>query len=416
MRILILTQYFWPEDFRINDLCTELVKRGNTVTVLTGKPNYPDGIVYPNFANNPDQFTQFSGADIVRVPMIARGQGSSLQLLLNYFSFALLASFIGWRNLQKSTFDVIFVYEPSPITVGLPAIFLRKMKKIPVVFWTLDLWPETLEAIGVVKSKPILGLIGKLVSFIYNRCDLVLGQSKAFLGAIDRYCDDSDKIRYFPSWSEDIFTGKSVSVKVESMERHTGVFKVLFAGNVGEAQDFPAIIDTAERLKQSQANVKLFIVGDGRALPWVKQQIEDKALQNYIVLLGRHPLESMPGFYESADALLVSLKQSRIFSMTIPGKLQSYLMAKKPILGMLDGEGARAINESRGGYVCHSGDSQALAKNMEKMSDLDEIERQNLGCNAREYAHKEFDRESLISQLEHWFIEVSSKYQNGGGL
>jgi colanic acid biosynthesis glycosyl transferase WcaI len=413
VKILILTQYFWPEGFRINDLCTELVKRGHTVTVLTGKPNYPDGVVYPEFANNTGQFGQFSGADIVRVPMIARGQGSSLQLLLNYFSFAISASLIGCCKLRNFTFDVIFVYEPSPITVGLPAIFLRKAKKIPVVFWALDLWPETLEAVGVVKSKLILGLIGKLVSIIYNRCDLVLGQSRAFCDAIAIYCDDAEKIRYFPSWAENIFADSSTLHKVASMNRHAGVFKVLFAGNIGEAQDFPAIVDAAERLKKQQSNVKLFIVGDGRVLPWLKQQVEDKALHDTIVLLGRHPLESMPSFYESADALLVSLKQSHIFSMTIPGKLQSYLMAKKPILGMLDGEGARVIKESRAGYVCDSGDSQTLAMNIMKMSDLNEAERQDLGHNARQYVHQEFDRDTLISQLEQWFLQVSSNGLKG---
>jgi len=177
VRILIVSQYFWPEDFRINDLCAELVKRNHQVTVLTGKPNYPDGFVYLEFHKNPSDFYKYEGANIIRVPMILRGRGSSFQLLMNYISFAFSASLWGWMKLRKLEFDVIFVFEPSPVTVGLPAIFLKKAKNIPVVFWALDLWPETLEAIGVIKSKVLLNLIGKMVSFIYNRFFCRLGQT-----------------------------------------------------------------------------------------------------------------------------------------------------------------------------------------------------------------------------------------------
>ncbi len=405
MRVLVVSQYFWPENFRINDLCSELFKRGHEVTVLTGKPNYPDGTVYPEFVETPFNYSEYEGVEVVRVPMVPRGQGSSLKLVLNYFSFALSASLWGWLKLRKTDFDVIFVFEPSPITVGLPAVWLRKTRKIPVIFWVLDLWPETLEAVGVIKSKFLLRLVGKLVSFIYRRCDLVLGQSKAFLDGIALYCDRTEKIEYFPNWAEDIFSTNTVQ-RVEDIAKYDGAFKVLFAGNIGEAQDFPSILAAAAALKNSNANIKFFIVGDGRKMPWVNRQIQEKGLWNYVFLMGRYPLGMMPSFYASADALLVSLKKSSVFSMTIPGKVQTYMMAEKPILAMLDGEGALAINEANAGYTCCAEDHEVLAKNILTMSELSKDELQKLGVNAKSYAQREFDRGRLISQLEQWFSEV----------
>jgi len=387
------------------------VKRNHQVTVLTGKPNYPDGILHPEFHKNPTKFDQYEGAEIIRVPTVVRGQGNSFQLLMNYFSFVFTASLWGWVKLRKLDFDVIFVFEPSPITVGLPAVFLKKMNKIPIVFWALDLWPETLEAVGAIKSKTLINLIGKMVSFIYNRCDLVLGQSKSFLDGIATYCTDPDKIKYFPSWPEDIFLGPATRIE-EDIAKYNGVFKVLFAGNVGAAQDFPSLIHAAEVLKNNNANVKLFVVGDGRMLSRVKQQIEEKGLKNYVYLLGRFPLEEMPGFYAAADALLVSLKRNRIFSMTIPGKLQSYMMAGKPILAMLDGEGARIVSEAKAGYTCSSENYKDLAENIIAMSRLDRPALQELGSNAKTFAQREFERNKLITQLEHWFSEIAYSNQN----
>lgn len=407
MRILVVSQYFWPENFRINDLCAELVKRGHEVTVLTGKPNYPDGSTFQDYTNAPEKFNDYKGCYIVRVPMSTRGKNCSIKLMLNYFTFALSATFIGAWKLRKKQFDVIFVFEPSPVTVGLPAIFLKKLKKAPVVFWVLDLWPETLEAVGVIKSPRILNLVGKLVSFIYNRCDLVLGQSKAFDSGISRYCKDETKIKYFPSWSENMFLSQPDSVVID-MDDFDG-FKVLFAGNIGNAQDFPAILKALEVLKKQEASIKLFIVGGGRALAWLKEEIQARKLSKYIVLLGQHSLDSMPSFYCSADALLMTLKESSVFTVTIPGKLQSYMAAGKPILTMLSGEGSRLVEEARCGYVANSGDFISFANNMMQMSALDEKELKLLGDKAKQYSELEFDRNKLITQLESWFTELSNQ-------
>lgn len=408
MNILIVSQYFWPENFRINDLSQELVSRGHKVTVLTGTPNYPAGQVFPSFKRNPEAFEEFAGARVLRVPMLARGRGG-LRLFLNYLSFVVGACMFGPWKLRKVRPDVIFVFEPSPVTVGLPAILFGRIKRAPVVFWALDLWPETLAAIGVVHSPRVLAWVGHLVRFIYERCTLVLGQSKGFLGSIANYCSDPHKIRYFPSWAEDVFSATGDAPAPE-IELRPGGFNVLFAGNVGEAQDLPAVLDAAEALRDEPA-VRWFIVGDGRKSDWLKTEVESRGLQNQVHLLGRHPVERMPSFYARADALLVSLKKDPVFSMTIPGKVQSYLMSGVPLLGMLDGEGAKVIQDANAGLVCTAGDGLGLAAAVRELAVMSAEQRQQLGANGRAYAQREFGRAGLMDMLEGLLNEATEMHR-----
>ena len=403
MRILIVSQYFWPENFRVNDLTRELVKRGHSITVLTGIPNYPAGKVFDTFKADRKAFYHYAGAKVCRVPMFARGTGS-LRLLLNYLSFVLGACFFGPWKLRGQDFDIIFVFEPSPVTVGIPAVLVGRLKQAPVVFWALDLWPETLAAVGVVRSPRVLAAIGRLVGFIYNRCALVLGQSRGFLENIAKYCDDSSKIRYFPSWAEDVFGQGEIKAAPE-VPLQEGVFNVLFAGNVGESQGFPAVLDAAERLKYNP-NIRWLVVGDGRMTDWLCAEVKRRGLEQCFLLLGRFPVERMPSFYAHADALLVSLKRDPVFSLTIPGKVQSYLMAGLPLLGMLDGEGANVIQSAEAGLVCAASDATGLAQSVLQLAAMTRGQRLRLGINGRDYANKEFNREVLMNRLEGWFVEL----------
>ena len=403
MRILVVSQYFWPENFRINDLVKEWIQRGHEVTVMTGIPNYPVGKVFDTYLEQPIAFTKYEGAEVVRVPMLPRGTGG-LRLILNYMSFVLGASIFGPWQLRGKPADVIFVFEPSPVTVGLPAVWLGRIKKAPVVFWALDLWPETLAAIGVLRSPRMLGWVGQMVRFIYNRCTLVLGQSRGFLGSIAKYCDDNAKIRYFPSWAEDIFTSTSIQPAHELPEWADG-FTVVFAGNFGEAQDMPAVLDAAECLKDN-GSIRWILVGDGRKSDWLRSEVSRRGLGKQVLLPGRFPVERMPSFYAHADALLVSLKRDPVFSMTIPGKVQSYLMAGIPLLGMLDGEGASVIRDAQAGLTCKAGDGAGLAKAVLALASMPLGERKQLGWNARKYALQEFGRSQLMDRLEDLLTEA----------
>ena len=407
MRILIVTQYFWPENFRINDLVLELKNRGHELTILTGKPNYPSGKIYMDFKKNPENFQEYCGVEVIRAPILARSSGF-FRLGLNYLSFLIGATFFGTWSLQKKSFDLIFVYGPSPITVALPAIFLARIKKIPVVFWVLDLWPESLSAVGAVHSKNILKLTGYLVRVIYKNCTLVLGQSQSFVSRIALYCKDKSKIRYYPSWAEDIFNSKPS--KAPEVPIKTNSFNIVFAGNIGESQDMPAILDAAQILK-SNSNIRWLIIGNGSKYKWLQAEVTRRNLESQILTLGRYPIERMPSFYAHADALLVTLKKEPVFSLTIPAKLQSYLMAGIPVLGMLDGEGAKLINDAKAGISSPASDPEALASSVLQMISKSSSERDEMGRRGSEHIKKHFNRSLLISKLEDFFNEAISLYK-----
>lgn len=395
MKVLVVSQYFWPENFRINDLVSELVERGHEVTVLTGQPNYPAGTIYPDFAANPAKYANFRGAEVLRVPLVPRGTGE-LRLLLNYISFAVTGSLYAARKLRHRKFDAIFVCQLSPPTAALPANLLRWLTGMPLVLWVLDLWPESLSAVGVTKSKVVLGAVDKLVSFIYRRCDLILVQSRAF---IDRIANQAGSvpIEYFPSWAEAVFNQGDCEPAPEVSTKEGG-FNVMFAGNMGEAQDFPAILEAAERLKEHR-HIRWLIVGDGRMTQWVKDEIARRELGETVVLLGRHPVERMPSFFKHADALLVSLKDEPIFAMTIPGKVQSYLAAGIPVIAMLNGEGARVIDQAAAGMTCNAGDAGGLADSVLRMSRMSLQERKAMGQRGAKASAEQFDRDNLMNQL-----------------
>jgi glycosyltransferase involved in cell wall biosynthesis len=409
MKILVVTQYFWPENFRINDLVLELQKRGHEIEILTGRPNYPTGVVFPEYLEDPQQFNRFNDIPVIRVPMVSRGT-TKIRLVLNYFSFAFYASVMGAWVYKKRDFDVIFVYEPSPVTVALPAILLSKLYKIPVVFWVLDLWPDSLRAVDAVKSKFILSLVERLVRFIYRNCTLVLGQSRSFVNQIERYTVDQGNVRYYPSWSEDLFINDSVP-KAEEINSEANTFNVMFAGNIGDAQDFPSILSAAELLSDDP-KIRWYIIGDGRKYQWLKNEIEQRGLSKTMFPLGRFPVDRMPSFYEHAHALLVTLKNDPAFSMTIPAKLQTYLAFGKPILGMLDGEGAASIKDAKAGLSCKAGDAAGLAEAIKLMASMTPDELKTLGNNGRAYAAKEFDRNTLVSKLEYYFEEAIFRFKN----
>lgn len=401
LRLLVVSQYFWPENFRINELVAELAARGHEVTVLTGEPNYPEGRIFDAYRKAPGDFTSYAGASVLRVPLRPRGQGS-VRLVLNYLSFVVWTTLLGPWKLRGRRFDAIFVFQTSPITAALPALLLRRLRRVPLLMWVLDLWPETLSAVGVVRSPRVLGWVGGLVRFIYRRCDLILAQSRAFFPNIAHWAGDASRIRYFPNWVEAVFeTGAHGGEPAAELLPYRDTFNVMFAGNIGAAQDFPAILDAAERLRD-QAALRWLVVGDGRAADDVRAEIARRGLEGCVVLLGRHPVERMPSFFRGASALLVSLRAEPIFGMTIPGKVQSYLAAGLPLLGMLDGEGARVIEEAGAGLVCPAGRGDELADRVLHLMSLTAEERARMGERGRAYCLREFDRATLTASLEAW--------------
>jgi len=404
----VVTQYFWPEPFRINDLVEGLVSQGHEVMVLTGYPNYPEGQIYPAFNASPGDFDAYAGAKVLRVPLLSRGKGS-FRLALNYLSFVVSGLVVGPWRLRGQAFDAIFVFQTSPITSALPAIWFRRLKQAPLLMWVLDLWPESLAAIGVVKAPHLLDLVGLLVSFIYRHCDRILVQSMAMVPNIAKYAGDTSMVRYFPGWAEPIFQGPLEDVPpAPELAPFKDTFNLMFAGNIGVAQDFPAILQAVELLKDRE-DIRWLILGDGRSADALRAEIRERGLENRIHLLGRHSLERMPAFMRGADALLVSLKKHPAFSLTIPGKVQAYMAAGIPVIGMLDGEGARIISEAKAGFTCPAGDGASLARMVQQLSGLSKAERQAMGLQVREYCANSFDRSALITSLESWIEELRIK-------
>lgn len=403
MRILIVSQYFWPENFRINDLCLALKERGHEVTVLTGIPNYPEGRVFSDYRKNPKSFERFHGVNIVRVPMVSRGN-SKLSLLLNYLSFMISCSFIGFLKVRKDSFDMVFVCQLSPATVAIPGIVISKLKGIPLAIWILDLWPDSLKAVGIVKNDKTLGILQAIMNFIYKQCDLILVQSRSFKEIIDYQITSNKKVKYVPTWAEDNFSTKIIT---NNIRQQGNCFTITFAGNIGNAQDIYCIIYAANELKKFP-KIKFQIIGGGREVNAVKKTINRLGLQKNVHLMGRHPLEAMPQFFQNSDAMLVTLQAKKIFSMTIPGKLQSYLAAGKPIIGAINGEARAVIENSQSGYCVEAGDYVGLAESILKMANATAEQLKEFGANGRRYYEKEFSREKILDKFEKSFLNLIS--------
>lgn len=398
MKLLVVSQYFWPEDFRINELVRAMVARGHDVTVLTSLPNYPQGVLNSDFAADPQRFASYHGARVVRVWQRVRGQGK-LGLVANYLSFALVASLVGPWKLRGQRFDGVFVFQTSPVTVGIPGGLLARIKRVPMLMWILDCWPETLAAIGI-GGKRMQRVVGWLVRAIYGSADLLLGQSRGFAANVARY-GRADQFRHFPNWVEDIYLAP-----LPALTAPDGPFTLLFAGNIGEAQDFPAVVDAAQRLRGEA--VRLRIVGDGRDLARLQADVAARGLDHMFEFAGRHPAEAMPSFFAQADALLVSLKRDPLFAMTVPGKVQTYLAAGRPILAMLDGEGAQVVRDAGAGLTVAAGDGAGLAAAIHRMMALPLAERVRLGDDGRAYALANFRLATLLDDLEGWFTQAST--------
>ena len=397
MRILIISQYFWPENFRINDLCLDLKERGHEVTVITGLPNYPKGIYYKgyNFFSKKNEI--WNGIKIKRSKLFPRKNGSGIFLFINYISFAFFATIdILFLN---DKFDNIIVYQLSPGTVGLPGIVAKYKFNTPLSFYIQDIWPESLSDAGNIRSKFILKIIDKMMNFFYQHSDQILVQSEGFIDFLVKKGVKKNKLVFIPNTVESYY--KPVEILDKYKSQFPEGFNILFAGNIGFAQDFDTIVNAATKLNEKNIQVNWVIIGDGRAKQDLIDKVNKRGLINNFYFIGTRPSEEMPYYFSCADILLVSLKESLIFSLTIPSKIQSYLACKKPIIANISGIGAEKIIESKSGYVSNSGNFEMLANNIEKMKNKSAVEINNLSINGYNYFLLNFERKIIYDKLEH---------------
>jgi colanic acid biosynthesis glycosyl transferase WcaI len=397
MKVLIVSQYFYPENFRINDLCKGLIERGHEVTVYTGLPNYPEGQFFKGYNYSGPYKENVEGAKVIRVPLFPRGTKKSLRLALNYFSFFISATLLAPFRV-KGDYDKIFVYGTSPITVLIPALFLKYLKRAPVFIWVVDLWPESLEATGVIKNKGILGLVGFGVKLMYKITDKILLPSKAFVTNVKLLGAKDSQLVYFAQWSESFFSQQADPNFLDSNIPKDG-FKVMFAGNIGTSQDFETIMKAAEILKV-HADLIFLILGNGLMRDWAESEVKRLGMEKTFIFLGSKSIESMPSYYSKADVMLLSLKNTDLFSITVPAKFQTYLASGKPILASVNGEVSRVVNEYGVGISVPAGEPKLLADAVLKFKNSSKEELILMAENSKRCHAENYERERQIDLLE----------------
>lgn len=397
MKILVVSQYFWPESFIINDIVRTLDEQGHEVVVATGKPNYPDGKIFDGYSAKGTQHDCYLGKiDVLRVPLWPRGEGGAKNLTLNYLSFVVAGLlFLPWM-LRKREFDAILVFAPSPILQAIPAIPLKWLKKAKLALWVQDLWPDSLSATGFIHNRHLLRWVGKTVKAIYRHCDTLLVQSHAFVEPVAQYAA-CEKIQYYPNSMDARKAPSRFVVPPELDAVLKQYFCVVFTGNLGTAQALDTLVEAAQQLRDD-AQIRIVLVGSGSRLDWLKSQKLALELDN-LVLPGRFPMEAMNAIFERSSALLVSLTDEEVFTRTIPSKIQAYLAAGRPIIASMNGEGARVIDEARAGLTSPAEQVSSLVANIRRLKAMGTQERDAMGEAGRAYFHANFEMESQVIRL-----------------
>ena len=396
--ILLVSQYFFPESFRVNDIAIELKKRGHKVTVLTGIPNYPKGEYYLGYSKTKKREEAWEGIDIIRLPIEPRRKGS-ICLIRNYLSFVLEGR--KWIKKTDLKVDCVFTYEVSPMTQALVGVWYSKKYKVPHLLYVTDLWPENVEIITGIHNKLFLGLLQKMVDYIYVNSCRILTSSRSFLSAIKKRRIPSERIEYWPQYAEDYY--KPVGRVGNSEIPNDGILNVVFAGNIGYAQGLGLLPKAAQKLKADNYLVRFSIIGDGRYKSELTREIDERGVVAYFNMIERKPSEQIPQYLAAADALLITLSNSEVFSITVPAKTQSYLACGRPILVSANGEVADIIKGANAGLVSAAEDVDGFVVNIKYFLTLSNEKRKEMAINALKYSKKYFDKEMLLSRLDALF-------------
>ena len=395
--ILVVTQYYYPEPFRINDMTAEWVKRGYKVTVLTGIPNYPEGEFYDGYGHGKNMRETVNGVDIIRVPIIARGH-SALKLMMNYASFMFSAG--RWFRKTDIKPDSIFIFEVSPMTQALPPVKFAGRKKIPCTIYVQDLWPENLEAVAGIHNKLIIRAVNKMVDRIYRGCTHIMATSPSFKSRLELRksvwdAGGNSKVIYWPQYAEEFYvpTEKMILEDMPCDNR----FKLIFTGNVGFAQGLDILPRVYTEIKAGDRECDFVIIGDGRYMDKLKAEVNAAGAADYFFFPGRKPAEDIPKYLGACDAAFISFADNELFNMTIPAKLQSYMACGMPILAAAGGETARIVTGANAGLCSPVGDVKGLAQNLIKLMDTDLTDMRKA---SGEYAGRFFDKNKLMNEIE----------------
>ena len=387
MKILFVCQYFHPEVFRGNDIAFHWAEEGHDAHVVTGIPNYPDGVFHKGYGLFKKRHEVVKGVKVTRLPIVPRGN-NKIMLMMNYFSYLVVAWVYMLFHALFHKYDRVFVQQLSPVMMSAPGVLYKRIRKVPLYTWVLDLWPESLTAAGGINNKYVLAFFRHYVKSEYKHSDKILISSRSFEKSILEYGDYKDKIVYYPQWSD----GNDAPSIPQG-------FKLMFAGAVGEAHGFDCTMQAALLTKEHK-DIKWIIVGDGRKLDWVKQFVKDIGLEETVFILGRYPSDTMPWFFNQADVMLVTLNDDPLFKLYAPAKISSYMAAAKPIIAVLNGEGAEVIKEADCGWALPAGDIEGFAKLAIELSQKNKSEFATKGGNAAKYYNEHFVKEKCLKKLD----------------
>lgn len=400
--ILLISQYFYPETFRVNDMASEWVKRGYKVTVLTGIPNYPMGKYFDGYDRKHRTREQWNGANIIRIPLIARGNSSNKLLnaagmAANYFSF--VRSGKKWVKSKEAAdlhVDLVFTVEVSPMTQAMIGVWYGQRYNVPTYLYVQDLWPENVETVTGIHNRVIIGPIDWMVDKIYRETDTIFTTSPSFVEAIvnRKIPVDRNKVHYWPQYAEEFYRPMEPQT-VDGVDNADNCYKIAFTGNIGTAQGLDVLPKVAELLRDEP--IKFIIVGDGRYQSEFERQIKERNVRDKFIMIPRVPAERVSEILSNVDAGFISFNKTPLWENTIPAKLQSYMACGKAIIASASGETKRIIDESGCGVCCEIGDVEALANGIQRIIKLDSKE---LGIKARTYFETYFDKKKLMDEMD----------------
>ncbi|MGT2932811.1 glycosyltransferase family 4 protein [Streptococcus catagoni] len=393
--ILVISQYFYPEQFRINDICKSWIKNGYKVTVITGIPNYPEGTFYKGYSIVKNKKETWNGIEIIRLPIIPRGKNSGM-LMLNYLSFVISGFF--WSKFSKLKPDLIFSFEVSPMTQALLGSWFSKKTKIPNFLYVQDLWPENLEIVAGIKNNHILSLVDKMVDYIYKTYDEIFTTSPSFVDSIvnRKVPVDKEKVHFWPQYAEDFYLPRE-----KKLDKNT--FRIAFTGNIGYAQGLDVLPLVAEKLQNEK--YKFVIVGEGRYKKELEKEILEKNVTRNFIFIPKQEPEKIPDILATCQVAYISFANNDLFNKTIPAKLQSYMACGMPILAAAKGEVEKIVNESKSGICVENGNVEGLVN---AIINIEKFDFEQLSNNSRTYFEQNFKKKMLMSIIDNFI----NKYTN----
>lgn len=398
--ILVISQYFYPEQFRINDICREWVRRGYEVTVVTGIPNYPQGRFFDGYSWRKGRREEYEGIHIVRLPIIPRGR-NPVMLMLNYLSFVVSGFF--WKLFTSVRADSVFIFEVSPMTQALVGVWYAKKYRVPCRIYVQDLWPENVEAVTGVRQKWLLKPLDAMSNYIYKGCETIFATSPSFVKKIEErkaaWTGEKSKVVYWPQYAE-AFYHPAEKKPLPDVEEDDS-FKIVFTGNVGYAQGLDILPRVAEQLMRRGCSCRFYIIGDGRYAPKLREEIAQRGVGTMFRLLGRKKPEEIPGYLAHFDAAFLSFADNPLFEMTIPAKLQSYMACGMPIIAVAKGETRRVIEEADCGVCFSFEETEELIEYLAAASGKTE-QNEKRRKNALAYCRENFAKDELLNQMEQY--------------